>query len=66
LIERINLRLSTDSQNRKESRMTGSPSFGHFYENTNSIADIADSIDLESFGRQLGVLMPGETIANHD
>ncbi|HYJ91761.1 MAG TPA: hypothetical protein VEV84_10655 [Pyrinomonadaceae bacterium] len=62
LIERINKRLAVNSQDLKESRMIESPSLGHFYEHLNSIADRPGAIDLESIGRELGVLMPGEML----
>jgi len=63
LIARINKRLTGESGDLKESRMTESPSVGHFYEHLNSIADRPGAIDLESIARELGVLMPGESLA---
>lgn len=58
LIERINRKLADNSQDLKESRMTESPSLGHFYENQVSGEDEQGGIDLESLGRELGVLEP--------
>ncbi|HEY2866749.1 MAG TPA: hypothetical protein VGJ02_06635 [Pyrinomonadaceae bacterium] len=62
LIERINERLTTDSQDLKESRMSESPSLGHFYEHPDAIAEGHGTADLESIGRELGVLHPDETV----
>lgn len=64
LIERINEKLSEESRDRKEVQMTGSPSVGNFYENANGIADREGAVDLESIGRELGVLAADETIAH--
>jgi len=64
LIERINEKLMGESREQKEVQMTGSPSFGHFYENGNEIAERPGDIDLDSIGRELGVLAPDETIAH--
>jgi hypothetical protein len=64
LIERINEKLSDDSRDRKEMQMTGSPSVGNFYEHANEFADREGAVDLESIGRELGVLAPDETIAH--
>jgi hypothetical protein len=61
LIERINRRLELNSQNRKESRMNESPSFGHFYAQSESGSERSGSIDIESIGRELGVIIPGES-----
>jgi hypothetical protein len=63
LITRINRKLIDDSQDQRETQMMGSPSFGHFYEHENELADRSGTIDLESIGRELGVLAPDETIA---
>jgi hypothetical protein len=64
LIERINEKLSDDSRDRKEMQMTGSPSIGNFYEHSNELANRGGALDLESIGRELGVLAPDETIAH--
>jgi hypothetical protein len=56
LIQRINERLTRNGESQKQSRFAGSPSFGHFYADTNSIAERPDEIDIESIGRELGVL----------
>ena len=61
LIERINRRLELNSQNRKQSRMGGSPSFGHFYAQLGPMPERTDPIDIESLGRELGVLKDSET-----
>ena len=63
LIERINRKLVGDSQDQKAAQMTGSPSLGHFFCQENELIDREDTIDLESIGRELGVLAPDETIA---
>ena len=62
LIERINRRLEFDSQNRKKSRMDGSPSFGHFYAQSEPTPRTNGPIDIESIGRELGILKPSETV----
>jgi hypothetical protein len=64
LIERINEKLSEDSQDRREMQMTGSPSIGNFYEHQNEIINRDGDIDLDAIGRELGVLAPDETIAH--
>lgn len=61
LIARINERLADDSQKLKEFHMAGSPSFGHFYEQP--VAEHGGSINLETIGREMGVLAPDESIA---
>lgn len=63
LIDRINARLADDSHQMKEVRMEGSPSFGHFYEHADSIGEFTGSIDLEAFGREMGVLAADESVA---
>jgi hypothetical protein len=40
--------------------MTESPSFGNFYADTNEIADRPGDIDIESIGREIGVLRDDE------
>ena len=62
LIERINRRLEFDSLNRKESRMDESPSFGHFYAQSDPMPGTNRPIDIESIGRELGILKPSETV----
>jgi len=62
LIERINRRLEFDSLNRKESRMDESPSFGHFYAQSEPTPGTNGPIDIESIGRELGILKPSETV----
>ena len=64
LIERINERLADDSRTMRDLRMQGSPSFGHFYEQLNSIDKQPSSLDLEAVGREMGVLAPDEAIAH--
>jgi len=66
LIDRINRKLSVDSQSLKESRMTGSPSFGLFYDHPTLISETARRTDLESIGRVLGVLLPGEHLGREN
>ncbi|HKP70705.1 MAG TPA: hypothetical protein VJV05_15565 [Pyrinomonadaceae bacterium] len=66
LIDRINKRLTDDSLRIKEERSTGSPSFGTFYEQHDPTDEGHDTIDLESIGRKLGVLAPGETLTRSD
>ena len=63
LIERINRRLELNSQIRKESRMDESPSFGHFYAQSEPTPRTKGPIDIESIGRELGILKPGESRA---
>jgi len=62
LIERINRRLELNSQIRKESRMDESPSFGHFYAQSEPTPRTKGPIDIESISRELGILMPSETV----
>jgi len=62
LIERINRRLELNSQDRKAARMDGSPSFGHFYAQSESISHRSGTIDIESIGRELGILNPTEAV----
>ena len=62
LIEQINRRLEFDSQNRKESRMDESPSLGHFYAQSEPTPGTNGPIDIESIGRELGILKPSETV----
>lgn len=64
LIERINERLADDSRQTQNLRMEGSPSFGHFYEQLDSIDEHPGSIDLDAVGRAMGVLAPDEAIAH--
>jgi hypothetical protein len=63
LVERINGPLTTDSEDLQEQRMSESPSFGNFYADTNEIAERPGDIDIESIGRELGVLDDDETYA---
>lgn len=65
LVRRINRQLSSDRRILMESRMEESPSFGNFYADTNEIADREGSIDIESIGRELGVLGEDETYAGN-
>ena len=60
LVRRINEQLTSDGQSLHESRITESPSFGNFYADTNEIADRPGDIDIESIGRELGVLRDDE------
>ena len=62
LIERINRRLAAESQNRKDSRLDKSPSFGHFYAQSEPAPEENASIDIESIGRELGVLKDSERV----
>ena len=62
LMERINRRLEAESQNRKEIRLDGSPSFGHFYAQSEPTSEERDLVDIESIGRELGVLNDSETV----
>jgi len=64
LIERINERLADDSRELQDLRMDSSPSLGHFYEQSDSIDDQSGSIDLETVGREMGVLAPDEAVAH--
>ena len=64
LIERINEKLSDVSHDQKQMQMSGSPSIGNFYESENELANRGGPVDLESIGRELGVLAPDETIAH--
>ena len=64
LVERINERLADNSRTSKELQMEGSPSFGHFYEQPDPTDEYNDSTDLESMGREMGVLAPDEGIAH--
>ena len=66
LVQRINDQLTTDSESLQESRMDGSPSFGNFYADTNEIADRPGDIDIESIGRELGVLGDDETYGENN
>jgi hypothetical protein len=66
LIDRINKKLTDDSRDQRDRQMAGSPSFGHFYEHPNELANRDGSIDLESIGRELGVLAPDESVAGCD
>ena len=63
LLDRINERLTSDGEDLKDSRMSESPSIGHFYEHQESFAEPPGLADLETIGRELGVLMPGETLS---
>lgn len=63
LVRRINDQLTTDSDDLHELRMGGSPSIGNFYADTNGIADRPGDIDIESIGRELGVLHDDENYA---
>ena len=63
LVRRINTQLTTDSRSLQKSRMEESPSFGNFYADTNEIAERPGDIDIESIGRELGVLGADETYA---
>jgi hypothetical protein len=65
LVQRINDQLGTDSESLQEQRMEESPSFGNFYADTNEIADRPGDIDIESIGRELGVLGDDETYAEN-
>ena len=65
LVRRINEQLTSDGQSLQESRMTESPSFGNFYADTNEIADRPGYIDIESIGRELGVLRDDENYVEH-
>jgi len=56
LVRRINRQLTSDGRSLRESRMSESPSFGNFYADTNEIAERPGEIDIESIGRELGVL----------
>jgi len=62
LIERINRRLAAESQDRKDSRLDKSPSFGHFYAQSEPTPEENDPINIESIGRELGVLKDSETV----
>ena len=62
LVARINRKLETESQNQKKCRMDESPSFGHFYAHSEPIPERTDPIDIESIGRELGVLKDSETV----
>jgi hypothetical protein len=62
LIERINQKLTNDSQNEKESRFEESPSFGHFYGRSDQISERPGDVDLEGIGRELDVLEPAKPI----
>jgi len=62
LIERINRRLKLNSQNRKVARMDESPSFGHFYAQSEPISHRSGPLDIESIGRELGILNPIEAV----
>jgi len=64
LVERINKKLTDESQDLKESQMAGSPSIGNFYGQDSELVDRKDTIDLEAIGRELGVLASDETIAH--
>ena len=61
LVQRINEQLTTDSRSLQELRMEESPSFGNYYAGTNEIAERPGDIDIESIGRELGVLGHNET-----
>ena len=63
LIERINERLASERAELKDMQMSGSPSFGHFYDRSDEIAERRGSIDLEAIGREIGVLAPDEAVA---
>jgi hypothetical protein len=63
LVQRINGQLTTDSESLQEQRRSESPSFGNFYADINEIADRPGDIDIESIGRELGVLDDDETYA---
>lgn len=63
LIERINERLTDESRTLKELKMADSPSFGHFYDQSDAVTEQKGSIDIEAIGREMGVLSPDECIA---
>lgn len=65
LMLRINRQLTSDSRSLQETRMEESPSFGNFYADTNEIAERPGDIDIESIGRELGVLGADETYAGN-
>ena len=64
LIGRINKQLAEDGEILRKLRESGSPSFGAFYADTNSIADRKEKLNLESIGRELGVLSSDEQVAD--
>lgn len=66
LIDRINEKLIGDSEDLRDIQMTGSPSLGHFFGQEYELIDREDTIDLESIGRELGVLASDETIARSE
>jgi len=66
LVQRINEQLATDGRSLMESRIEESPSFGNFYADTNEIADRPGDIDIESIGRELGVLGDDETYSENN
>ena len=66
LIERINERLTDDSRKLKVLQMQGSPSIGYFYEQTHQTFGRPGSLDLETIGREMGVLAPNESVARDD
>jgi hypothetical protein len=63
LIERINERLTDDSRSLKDLMMADSPSFGHYYDQPDGVAERRGSIDIEAVGREMGVLAPDESVA---
>ncbi|MFN6963706.1 MAG: hypothetical protein ACK4S4_08065 [Pyrinomonadaceae bacterium] len=64
LMRRINERLSSDSRELRDARMTGSPSFGNYYA-TGDAAEPSGDVDIESIGRELGVLRDDESYVGH-